>query len=177
MCIDNCGLRMMCYLRSCISTQLLENGGFLYLFLTYWSYISSICCFFLNELILAFFCWTVMIVSCDTGADYDVTFEEHAIHGWCEFGGGLRGEIRPFVIYLCFVLVGTNLGFIYLHGSMLYLFPELDPWVLFGDLFMRFDDVMHWSIHTFIFYDLRIFYKWSLYDMHVFMEKNYAHFH
>jgi len=44
-----------------------------------------------------------MIVSLDTEADYDVASKEHATRGWCELGDGLRGEIQPFVIYLCFV--------------------------------------------------------------------------
>ena len=81
-------------------------------------------------------------MSFDTGADYDVAFEEHVTRGWCGLGGRLRGKIWPFIIYVCFVLVGTNLGFIYLHRSMLYLFLEWDPWVLYGDLFMMFDDVV-----------------------------------
>ena len=58
-----------------------------------------------------------MIVSFDTKTDYDVVSEEHVPRGYCGLGGRFRGEIRPFVIYLCFVLVGTRLGFIYLHGS------------------------------------------------------------
>ena len=69
------------------------------------------------------FCWTVMIVLFDTRIDYAVTSKEHVTQGWGGRGGGLRGKIRPSVIYLCFVLVGTNLRFRYDFGSMLYLFP------------------------------------------------------
>ena len=150
MCIDNCDLRKMCYLRSCISILLLEKWGISISLWTYWSYISFICCFLLRWAYPWVFL-TMMIVSFDMGADYDIAFEEYVTCGWCWLSVGLRGEIRPFVIYLCFVLVGTNLRFIYFHGSMLYLFPKLDPWVLFGDLFMMFDDVVPWDIHTFMF--------------------------
>ena len=59
----------------------------------------------------------------DTRVDYDVAFDEYVTHGWCEPGGGIKSKIRPLVFYLCFVLVETNLGFRYIHGSMLYLFP------------------------------------------------------
>ena len=62
---------------------------------------------------------------------------------WCSLWGACH--LWPFVIYLCFVLVGTRLGFIYLYGSMLYLFHEWNPWVLFGNLFMMFDDVEPWG--------------------------------
>ena len=62
------------------------------------------------------------------------------------------------IIYLCFVLVGTYLVFIYFHGSMSYLFPKLDPWVLFGDLFFMFDDLVPWNTLIFMFYD------WSFMD-------------
>ena len=43
--------------------------------------------------------------------------------GWGGCGDELTGKIRPSVIYLCFILVGTNLGLKYGFGSMLYLFP------------------------------------------------------
>jgi len=113
-----------------------------------------------------------MIVSFDTGADYDVAFKEHVTRGWCGFDGGLRGEIWSFVIYLCFVLVWTNLGFIYLNGSMLYLFYELDHWVLFEDLLKMFDDVVPWGTRTYMFYNSMTFY-----DTLVFMKKSYMYFH
>ena len=65
----------------------------------------------------------MMIVSIDMGADYDVTSEEHVTRGWYGLGGGLIDEIWPLVFYLCFFLVGTNIGFRYIHGSMLHLLP------------------------------------------------------
>jgi len=84
---------------------------------------SIIWCIHLKWAYLCIFCWTMMIVSFDTRTNYDVVSEEHVTQGWGGRGGGLRGKIRPSVIYLCFVLVGTNLRFRYDFGSMLYLFP------------------------------------------------------
>jgi len=54
----------------------------------------------------------------------------------------------------------------------LYLFTEWNPWVLFVDLFMMFDDVVSWDKHIFMFYDLRIFYGWRLYDTLVLRKVN-----
>jgi len=151
--------------------MVVEKMGISISLLTYWSYISFICCFLLKWVYPCVFCWTMMIVSFDMIANYDVASEEHVTRGWCGLSGRLRGEIRSFVIYLCFVLVGTKLGFIFLHGFMLYLFPKLDPWILFGNLFMMFDNVVSWGACTFMFYNSRTFYKWSLYDTFVFMIK------
>ena len=44
----------------------------------------------------------------DTGTNYDIAYEEHTNHGWCGLDGGLKDEIGPFVIYLCFVVLGTT---------------------------------------------------------------------
>lgn len=63
-----------------------------------------------------------MIVLFDTGTNYDIAYEEHTNHGWCGLDGGLKDEIGPFVIYLCFVVLGTNLGFRYVYELVLYLF-------------------------------------------------------
>jgi len=65
----------------------------------------------------------MMIVSFDMGADYDVTSKEYVTCGLYGLGGGPKDEIQPLAFYLCFVLVGTDLRFIYIHGSILYLFP------------------------------------------------------
>ena len=61
-------------------------------------------------------------MSFDMGANYDIATKEHAIHDWHGLRGGLRDEIQPLAFYLCFILVGTSLGFKYIHGSMLYVF-------------------------------------------------------
>lgn len=84
------------------------------------------------------FCWIVMIVSFDTRAYYDITFEDQVTHGWWGLDDKLRDEIKPLVFYLCFVLVGPNLGLRYIHGFMLYLFPKWDPSYLFEIFFMMF---------------------------------------
>lgn len=48
---------------------------------------------FSNELTLAFFCWSIMIVSLDTRANNDVAFEDIANHGRGGLVSGLRAEI------------------------------------------------------------------------------------
>ena len=37
----------------------------------------------------------MLIVSFDTGVDYDVTFKEHITHSWYELGGGVRDKKLP----------------------------------------------------------------------------------
>ena len=63
-----------------------------------------------------------MIVSFDTGADYDIASEEYVTQGWGGRSGRLKSEIRPLIIYLCLLLMGANLEFRYDFLSMLYLF-------------------------------------------------------
>ena len=42
---------------------------------------------------------------------------------------------------------------------------------LFGYFFMMFDDLVSWGTCTFMFYNLKTFYEWSLYVTLVFMKK------
>ena len=164
-----CDLRMMCYLKSCSSTWPLEKWGIFISLLTYWSYISFIC--FLSKWVYpCVFCWTVMIVSLDTGVDYDVASKNHVFHNWCGLGDELKSKIQPFVIYLCFVLLEINLGFIYLHRFILYLFHEWDPnWILFGDLF-----VMFWWCSSLKYMHLYVLWLWGLFLDDVYMTYLYV---
>ena len=55
------------------------------------------------------FCWTMIIMSFDTGEDYDVSIEEHVTKGWGGCDGGFRGKVRSLVIYFMPYLIGDQL--------------------------------------------------------------------